>query len=65
VSDIDYLKEWSRDLPSHEEHIGCGGTVVLDHEVWRCRKCRRAPLSIFETETACRVDTDGQSKEQP
>lgn len=34
-----------------EIHLHCGGVVVLDHEVWRCRKCRKAPIAVHETET--------------
>lgn len=42
---------------SREIHIGCSGAVVLTHEVWRCQKCRKAPMSILETKTVYEVAT--------
>jgi hypothetical protein len=48
----------SKELPSREVHIDCGGTVVLKHEWWCCRKCRRRPLSVYETKTVYSVDPD-------
>lgn len=42
---------------AREVHIGCGGTVKLDHEMWRCQKCRKAPMSILETKTVYEVPT--------
>lgn len=47
---------------AREVHIGCGGTVKLGNQVWRCQKCRRAPMSILETKTVYEVPT---VKEQP
>jgi len=48
----------SMELPSREVHVDCGGTVVLKHESWRCRKCRRGQLSVYETKTVYSVDPD-------
>ena len=36
-----------------EIHIGCGGSVSLVHEVWRCEKCNAAPVPVTETRIEC------------
>jgi hypothetical protein len=35
-------------IQTAEVHRGCGGTVRLVHEVWRCDRCGAAPVPITD-----------------